>query len=405
MKIAIIKEGKFPPDRRAPFSPEQLMKLKGSYGPDLDFIVQSSEIRCFKDEEYRQFGIEVAEDIGSCDVLMGIKEVPIEQLIPNKTYFFFSHTFKKQPYNRKLLKAILDKNIELIDYEVIKNSQGERLVAFGRWAGIIGAYNGFWTYGKKSGLYALKRGLECQDRKELNEELQKIQLPPVKIVVTGKGRVGKGVREVLDAIKIREVNAHDFVHHYYDEPVYALLSSSDYNRRKTDGAYDKDEFYTYPDKYESHFLKFAEVSDILIAAAFWDFRAPRLFELEDIRSEDFTISVIADITCDICGFIPTTLKASSPLDPVYDIDRETLQALPAFGKQNSISVMAIDNLPSELPRDASEDFGEQLSRFVIPELLKGKSEVLDKATLTKEGDLTLEFIYLRDFVNNEPQTS
>ena len=241
-------------DKRVPFSPNQLVKLKEAYGKDLDFIVQSSEIRCFKDDEYRQYGIEVVENIGGCDVLMGIKEVPIDQLIPNKTYFFFSHTFKKQPYNRKLLQAILEKNIELIDYEVIKNDQGERLVAFGRWAGIVGAYNGFWTYGKKSGLYELKRASVCQNRLELNEELHKIQLPPIKIVVTGKGRVGKGVREVLDAIKIREVSPHDLVHHYYDEPVFALLSSSDYNRRKTDGGYNKEEFYTYPEKYESHFL-------------------------------------------------------------------------------------------------------------------------------------------------------
>lgn len=405
MKIGIIKEGKIPSDKRVPFSPKQLLKLKESYRTDLDFIVQSSEFRCFKDEEYRQCGIEVVEDLGSCDVLMGIKEVPIEQLIPNKTYFFFSHTFKKQPYNRKLLKAIMEKNIELVDYEVIKNDQGERLVAFGRWAGIVGAYNGFWTYGKKSGLYELKRALACQDRLELNEELQKIQLPPIKIVVTGKGRAGKGVREVLDAIKVREVSPHDLVHQYYDEPVFAQLSSSDYNRRKTDGGYDKEEFYTHPEKYESHFLKFAEVSDILIGAAFWDLRAPRLFALEDIRSEDFNISVIADITCDISGSIPTTLKASSLLDPVYDIDRGTLQPLLAFGKQNSISVMAIDNLPSELPRDASEDFGDQLSQFVLPELLKEKSVVLDRATVTKEGDLTVEFIYLRDFVYDEPQNS
>ncbi|MDO9552704.1 NAD(P)-dependent oxidoreductase [Rhodonellum sp.] len=403
MKIGIIKEGKVPPDRRVPFTPKQLFKLKENYGAELEFLVQSSEIRCFQDEEYRQVGIEVVDDIGSCDVLMGIKEVPIDQLIPNKTYFFFSHTFKKQPYNRKLLKAILEKNIELIDYEVVKNDQGERLVAFGRWAGIVGAYNGFWAYGKKSGLYALKRAMACHDRLELNEELQKIQLPPIKIVVTGKGRVGKGVREVLDAIKIKEVSPHDLVHHYYDEPVFALLSSSDYNRRKTDGGYDKNEFYTYPEKYESHFLKFAEVSDILIGAAFWDYRAPRLFELEDIRSDDFNISVIADITCDIDGSIPTTLKASTPLDPVYDIDRQTLQAMPAFGKQNSISVMAIDNLPSELPRDASEDFGDQLTQYVIPELLKETSTVLDRATVTKEGDLTVEFIYLRDFVNDAPQ--
>lgn len=401
MKIGLIKEGKIPADKRVSFTPAQLASLAEIYAGQLSFFVESSQIRCFTDLEYQEAGIEVVEDISFCDLLMGIKEVPVDQLIANKTYLFFSHTIKKQAHNRNLLQAILEKNITLMDYELLKDQRGNRTVAFGRWAGIVGAYNGLWTYGQKSGLFDLKRAFDCFDREEVKRELLKVQLPPIKIVVTGTGRVAKGVMEVLDEVGIRSVPQKDFLLQYFDEPVYTVLSTSDYNRRKTDGGFDKEEFYSTPDKYESHFLKYTEVSDILIAAAFWDHRSPKLFQLEDISSEEFSLSVIADITCDIGGSIPTTVRVSTITDPVFDIDRDTYSELPAFGKQNSISVMAIDNLPTELPRDASEEFGTQLTEHFIPELILEKSKILEKATITKDGDLTIEFIYLKDYVEEK----
>lgn len=399
MKIGLIKEGKVPTDRRVPFTPKQLSYLSELYRDSLSFYVESSPLRCFSDDEYIQEGIEVVGDISFCDLLMGVKEVPVSQLIPNKSYIFFSHTIKEQPHNRKLLQSILEKNITLMDYEVLKDENGNRTVAFGHWAGIVGAYNGLWTYGKKSGLFDLKRALDCFDKEELEQELVKVVLPPIKIVVTGTGRVGKGVVEILEHIGIRQVGAKELLLQYFDEPVFTVLSTEEYYRRKTDGGYERQEFYSHPEKYESHFLKYTEVSDILMAAAYWDPKAPKLFKMEDIRSEEFSISVIADITCDIDGSIPTTVKTSSILNPIYDIDRESFEVLPAFGKQTSISVMAIDNLPTELPRNASEDFGNQLIQHLIPELLKEESKTLDKATIAKEGDLTIEFIFLNDYVN------
>lgn len=401
MKIGIIKEGKVPPDKRVPFTPSQLTFLQDTFQDQLSFVVEKSAVRCYTDEEYLDAGISVVEDISSCDLLMGIKEVPVEQLIPTKRYIFFSHTIKKQANNRKLLQMVLERGISLMDYEILVDEQGTRTVAFGKWAGVVGAYNGLWTYGKKSGLYDLKRAFECFDQDELTQELKKVQLPPIKIVVTGAGKVGRGVLEVLEKVGLKQVSTHDFLHVYYDEAVFTVLSTSDYNRRKTDGGYDRQEFYKAPQLYESHFLKFAEVSDIFIAAAYWDRRAPRLFELKDIQSEDFNISVIADITCDVDGSVPTTFHPTSIKDPVYDVDRQTLSEIAAFGKQTSISVMAIDNLPTELPRDASEDFGNQLIKHFIPELLKASSQVLDKASITKEGDLTIEYIYLQDFVEGK----
>lgn len=401
MKIGIIREGKNPPDRRAPFSPDQLKGLSTKYGSQVTFLIESSPARCYSDEEYRDAGIEVTDDITQADVLFGVKEVPVSQLIPEKTYFFFSHTIKGQSHNRKLLRAILDKNIRLIDYEVLKDKAGERVVAFGRWAGIVGAYNAFWTYGKKTALYDLKRASECKDLSELKLELKKVQLPPIKIVVTGAGRVGKGIKEILEVLNIPEVESHEFLHLYFEEPVFTVLSSSDYNRRKVDGGFDRDEFYAFPEKYESHFLKFAEAGEMLIAGAFWNPGAPRLFRMEDISSPDFALSVIADVTCDIDGSIPTTLRTSTILDPVYDIDRASGAEISAFGSQTSISVMAIDNLPCELPRESSVEFGKQLKQWVIPALLEDNAPILEKATIARDGDLTLEFMYLMDFVNFE----
>lgn len=399
MKIGIIREGKVPPDKRVAFTPSQLKELSATYGPEIQFLVQSSPFRSYTDEEFLDAGIQVAEDISEADVLFGVKEVPVDQLIPGKTYFFFSHTIKKQAKNLRLLQAILEKNIRLIDYEVLKDEKGDRVVAFGRWAGIVGAYNAFWTYGKKTGLYDLRRASECRDLQDLKFELKKVSLPPIKIVVTGSGRVGKGVLEVLQILKLTQVDTHDFLFQYYEEPVFVVLSSSDYNRRKSDGGFDREEFYSSPEIYESHFMKFAEAGEMLIAAAYWNPGAPRLFELSDINSPDFSLSVIADVTCDVGGSIPTTVRSSTILDPVYDIDRETGLEIEAFGKQTSISVMAIDNLPCELPRESSLEFGKQLIQWVVPELREEYSPILERATIARDGDLTLEYMYLSDFVN------
>jgi len=400
MKIGIIREGKIPADQRSPFTPDLLHEIQKTFGNHLSICVEKSEFRCFTDEEYTQQGIEVVTDLSAVDVLFGVKEVPIAQLIPGKTYFFFSHTIKKQPKNQALLQAILAKSIRLIDYELLKNPEGERVVAFGRWAGIVGAYNAFWTYGKKTGLFEIKRASACRDLEDLKVELKKVLLPPIKITVTGRGRVGKGVLEILGILGIREVEPQEFLSTDFDEPVFVCLSSADYLRRKSDGGYDQADFYAHPEAYESHFLPFAKAGEILIAAAYWDPKAPRLFELPAIQSPDFSISVIADITCDLDGSIPTTQRATTILDPVYDVDRATGEELPPFGKQRSISVMAIDNLPCELPRESSAEFARQLREWVIPELGKEISPILEKATIARDGDLTLEFMYLSDYVSD-----
>lgn len=400
VRLGLIREGKIPPDKRVPFTPPQTEEIRQRF-PNVKVVCEKSEIRCFGDEEYRALGIEVQSELSDCDILMGIKEVPLDGLIPGKTYMFFSHTIKKQPYNKKLLQEILKKNIRLIDYEALKDRRGNRLVAFGRFAGIVGAYNGLWTYGKRSGAFNLRRAYECFDVNDLKLELRKVKLSPVRIILTGSGRVGKGAMETLDTAGIRKVNAADFLHKTFDEPVYVQLASSDYHSRIDGGSFIREEFHSHPERYKSDFLNFTKVADILMAGAFWNPKAPVLFTIEEMRSEDFRIKIIADITCDINGSIPSTKKASTIVDPLYDYDPETDDLKPALTDEKYITVMAIDNLPCELPRSASEEFGRDLLDKVLPLLIEGKDkeEVIKRATIADKGALTYHFRYLQDYVS------
>jgi saccharopine dehydrogenase (NAD+, L-lysine-forming) len=399
IKIGLIREGKIPPDKRVAFTPLQVEEIEQRF-PHVKVLCETSDIRCFKDGEYKALDIEVTDNIQSCDILMGIKEVPIASIIPEKTYLFFSHTLKKQPYNQKLFQAALTKKIRLIDYEALKDRQGNRLVAFGRFAGIVGAYNGLWTYGNRYKKFSLRRAFECFDVNDLKLELRKVKLPPVKILLTGSGRVGKGAMETLDSARIRKVNIHDFLYHKFDEPVYIQLSSADYHTRKEGGHFNREEFHRYPDRYFSHFIDFTKVTDIFLAGAFWNPRAPVLFTREDMLVSDFRIRIIADITCDINGSIPSTQRASTIPDPIYDYDPVTNSTHPPFSNDAFVSVMTVDNLPCELPRSSSEEFGRDLiDRILKPLLIEDSEGVIDRATVTNNGQLTNHFSYLQDYAS------
>ena len=400
-KIALIREGKTPPDKRVAFTPLQAEEIQQRFA-DVQIVAERSDIRCFKDEEYAGLDIELRDKVDDCDIMMGIKEVPIEFLIAGKTYLFFSHTLKKQPYNRKLLQAALSKNIRLIDYEALKDRHGNRLVAFGRYAGIVGAYNGLWTYGKRYGGYALRRAFECFDVNDLKLEVGKVNLPPVKILLTGAGRVAKGAMETLDSARIRKVSVYDYLHRQFAEPVYAQLSSGDYHVRKEGGHFNREEFHQYPERYRSTFGNFLGATDMLLAGAYWNPKAPVLFSREDMVSENFRIRIVADITCDIKGSIPSTKMASTIPEPIYDYDATSDSTYEPFTNDRFVSVMAVDNLPCELPRSASEEFGRDLiDRILVPLLTNDPDGVIERATITSAGNLTRHFQHLHDYAFGE----
>lgn len=400
--IGIIREEKTPPDNRVPLSPRQCKELETKFGARIK--IQPSPIRCFMDEEYRKAGISVTEDMSDCEILLGVKEVPVDLLILNKTYFFFSHTIKRQAHNRKLLQAILKKNIRLIDYETLTDAEGNRLIAFGKFAGMVGAHNALWTYGERTGRFHLPRMKDLHDYEAAKSVYQTVDFPPVKIVLTGTGRVSSGAVTVLRDMGIRQVSPEDFLEKTFDHAVFTQLDSTHYVRMKNGQPFKKEDFYTHPDIFESAFLPFAKISDIMINGIYWDNRAPAFFDLHEMKSPDFGLEVIADVTCDIApvSSIPSTLRASTIANPVFGFDPLTGKETNPF-QTGVIDMMTIDNLPNELPRDASEAFGNQLLDRVAPELFKEKSAVLERATIAEKGHLTERFAYLTDFVNeNSP---
>jgi len=400
MKFGILKERKSTPDRRVVFSPDELAKIKQMY-PACTVKVESSDIRVFSDEQYHNMGIEVTNDVSDCDVLFGVKEVPVEFLIPNKSYFFFSHTIKKQPYNRKLLQAILDKNIELYDHETIVDAHYRRLIGFGRYAGIVGAYNAFRAFGIKFELYKMPKAATLSGKDALIMQLKRLVLPPLKIVVTGTGKVGNGIKEILDAIKIKEVSPENFLAKKYTQAVYTQIDVLEYNKRKDGQDLDFNDFYKNPSEYESNFERFTKVSDLFIAGHFYGNGAPEILTRQMLQAPDCALKVVADVSCDVNGPIACTLRASTIDEPIYGYLPSENKEVDVFHPA-AIVVMAVDNLPCELPKDASEGFGEMFTEYVIPAFFNGdKDGILKRAKMTSNGKLTERFSYLQDYVDGK----
>ena len=398
MKFTLIKERKSPPDRRVVFSPETFLQAKKLF-PSATFTVESSNIRVFSDQDYGKHGLLIEKAIDKPQVLLGVKEVPVEALIPNTSYFFFSHTIKKQPYNRKLLKAVLDKNITLYDHEVITNAKGIRLIGFGRYAGIVGAYNGFRAWGMRFNSWELPKANTLDNQKELITVLKQLQLPAIKILLTGNGKVARGAMEMLDAMGIQKVSVEDYLCKSFSNVVYCQADVMDYNKRKDGSSGNMQDFFNNPGVYETNFTRFTSETDLFIAGHFYGDGAPAFFTKEQAASSSFNIKVIADISCDIECPIPTTLRASTIAEPVYGYHRingtET-----DFNHPDAITVMAVDNLPCELPKDASVGFGDMFLKAVLPAFFnKDADGILERARMTSNGKLTPRFAYLQDYVN------
>lgn len=400
MKFGIVKERKNPPDRRVVFTPEELVRLQQQH-PEVTVQVESSDIRVFSDENYSKLGIEVAEDISDCDVFFGVKEIPVDALLPNKKYFFFSHTIKKQSHNQKLLRAILDKNIELYDHETIVDVNNKRLIGFGRYAGIVGAYNGFRAFGIKYDLFNLPKAETLKSKEDLVARLKRQTLPNIKIVLTGHGKVGMGAKEILDGMKIKQVSTNDFLTKIYSQAVYTQIDVLDYNKRWDGQVLDKTDFYRNPQEYTSNFERFTKVADIFMAGHFHANGSPAILTLEMLKKSDLKIKVVADISCDVEGPIASTLRASTIAEPFYGFLPIENKEVP-YTHPGSIMVMSVDNLPCELPKDASEGFGEMFMEHVIPAFFNNdKDGILARAKMTENGKLTQRFAYLQEYVDGK----
>lgn len=398
LTIGLIREGRIPPDHRVALTPLQCQSLMKQF-PDVKIVVQSSAVRCFTDEEYQAHGVPVQEEMENCDLLLGIKEVPEAQLIPGKTYMFFSHTIKKQPFNRDMLKTILARNIRIIDYELLKDDEGSRLLGFGEYAGIVGAHYALLMHGARSSAYSLPPAHEFEDYQSLISNYQKVNFPPFKVALAGGGRAGNGARKILRGAKIREVAPEEFRNEVFDEPVFTWLGIENLYKRKDGKAMTKADFKAHPEEHQSNFMAYAPFTDVLINAIYWDSRIPRHFEIADTTKPDFQVKTIADVTCDIEGSIPITFHYTNREAPYYGYDSQNHQITEPF-KSGTIDVMAIENLPDELPKDASRDFGQLLMDYILPYYIDDpRHPVLERATIAECGKLTTPFSYLKDYVN------
>ncbi len=400
LRVGILRETRNPPDRRVPLTPPQIVALEELY-PNVEFFVQPSDYRCYSNEEYEYLDIPLKEDLRDCDILMGVKEVDKRTFIQGKTYLFFAHVVKKQPHNLEMFRAMAEKCISLIDFEYLTTDKGQRVVAFGRHAGIVGAYNGLRARGIKTNKFKLKPAYQCHDLDEMWAGLRLIELKPgLKILITGDGRVSHGAMETLGIANVVQVAPVDYLNIDFEVPVFCQLSPEHYTRHKKGLKFNFSHFTKFPQEYESTFLPYTKVTDILITGHYWDPRSPLFFTKDDMKRSDFRISVIADISCDMNGPIPSTLRATTISDPFYAYNPFLEIEEPVFSKHTDITVMSIDNLPGELPRDASLEFGKMLMSNVLHDLLSEiASPMIERATILKDGSLTPGYNYLNDYLN------
>jgi saccharopine dehydrogenase (NAD+, L-lysine forming) len=399
LRVGILRETRNPPDRRVPLTPPQITALEETY-PYVQFFVQPSDIRCYSNEEYEYLDIPLREDLRDCDILLGVKEIDRRTFIPGKIYMFFAHVAKKQLHNLDMFREMAARELTFIDFEYLTDEKGQRVVAFGRHAGIVGAYNGLRARGIKTNKFKLKPAYQCHDLDEMWAGLRKIELQKgLKILVTGEGRVAGGAIETMNVANVVQVKPEDFLTREFDVPVFCQVGPQNYTRHKDGRKFSFSHFTKFPHEYEPEFLPFACVTDILITGHYWDPRSPHFFTREDIQKPEFRISVIADISCDINGPIPSTHRATTISDPFYGYNPYQGIEEPAFSRPTNITVMSIDNLPGELPRDASQDFGRMLISNVLHDLLLGnESPMISRATILKNGRLTSRYSYLNDYL-------
>ena len=405
--LGIIRESR-KDETRTPLAPKHIKELKKKF-PGIKINIQSSKKRCFNDEEYSKTGATINEDLNFSDLILGVKEVDTNILLNRKKYLFFSHTSKIQPDNsaaaqgtpgmdkKDLLKKILEKKITLIDYDNIRNSAGARYLGFGRFSGIVGCYNSLALYENFLNNLKLPRAFEINNYTLLKNTLTNQKFSKIKILITGDGRVSKGVLELLQFTNINQVSKDVFIKKKFDEPVFCNLKTSDYVTENPVNEFDLQHFIKNPKKYVSIAEKYLVQTDLLISAHYWDPESPKIFELKNLYKFN-KLQVIGDITCDINGSIPTTLKSTSIEEPYFYLDRNKHNEIKA--SSNSLAIMAVDNLPSELSRDSSEEFGDGIVSKILPYIINHDDGRIHNATIIKNGNFLPKYSYLKKYISN-----
>jgi len=393
--LAVLREARID-ENRAPLSPTQITNILNKFS-NIKIIVQPSKRRCFKDEDYLKAGAKIEEGLSLADIIFGVKEVDISTLIKDKTYLFFSHTSKVRQYigqviedkaiiyKKELLKEVIKKKITLIDYENLRDVSGEgyRYLGFGRFAGIIGTYNTLNLYLKLFNEQPIPRAFEINNYEQIKKIINKQNFNKIKILLTGSGRASKGAIEMLEHANIKQVSINDYLNKKYNKAIFSNISARDHVERKNGKDISKVKNYLFD-------------TDMLITCHYWDPRFPKLFSPKQINEFE-NLKIIGDVTCDINGSVPTTIRSTSIAKPYYSINTDSMKEIELGNK--GIAVMAVDNLPSELPRDASEEFGDSIISEILPYLIDKDDGRINRATTASNGNFCSKFDYLNDFIN------
>ncbi len=405
--IGIVKEYRSD-EKRTPLVPQDI-ELMLKQNSNLNFLVQPSKNRCFSDEEYLNKGAKLSENLDQCDYIFGVKEIEPTLIIPNKSYIFFSHTAKVQSDNsaaaqgtpgmdkKELLKEIEKKNITLIDYENIRDNTNKRYLGFGRFAGIVGCYNSLNLYLETFNLPTMPRAFHENSYEILKQNVAAREFPKAKIVITGDGRVARGSLEFMKYTKIKEISPQDYINKDFNEPVFCNLPTSCYTENIDGKKFELQHFINFPKKYISILDKYMKKTVMLISSHYWDPNSPKLFDKKNIYDYK-NLKVIGDITCDINGSIPTTIRSTSIENPYFYLNKSTF--LEDKKNNNTFAIMAVDNLPSELPRDSSMEFSSGIVNEVMPYLIGEDDGRIERATITAKGQLLPRYSYLKSYINN-----
>jgi alanine dehydrogenase len=434
VRVGMRREDKSRWERRAPITPRDAAELAQQHG--IALCVQPSPIRVFSEEEYRAAGATVQEDLAGCPVILAVKEIPLSFFEPGKTYVFFSHVVKGQPHNMPMLRRIIDLGCNLIDYERVVDDGGRRLIFFGRYAGLAGAIETLWALGRRlawegipTPFERLRHTYEYHDLAEVQQDLVRAReeiraggipqaIRPLVIGVTGYGNVARGVWEILDLLPIQRI-----------EPAEApLVQGGDHGRSTIYAAtfreehlvepissargFDLQEYYAHPERYRGVFERFVPYLTAVVNAIYWDLRYPRLITKATLRTlyegARPRLRVIGDISCDIEGSMECTARATSPDDPVFVFDPKTEEVTSGVAG-DGVVVMAVDILPSELPRDASADFSGVLKPYLpaiacadysLPFQQLDLPPEIKRAMIVYHGELTPAYRHLAEYLES-----
>jgi alpha-aminoadipic semialdehyde synthase len=432
VKVGIRREDKNKWEGRVPLIPEDIKKLIRE--KDIDVLIQPSSIRAYSDQEYEEAGAIVQEDLSKCDLILAVKEIPIDFFQPKKTYMFFSHTIKGQDYNIPIIKKMMRLKDNLIDYETITNEKGRRLIFFGRFAGLAGMMDTFWALNKrlkyesiKSPLDHLKPTLEYeslakakQHYREVGEVLKSQGLPgtitPLVVGISGYGNVSHGAQEMIDLLPHQDIKAAELENlvesgNYANNKIYKVVfKEEDMVQRLNGNPFKLADYYQHPENYTSKFKQYLPYLTVLVNAIYWDERYPRLITKKHTQelyaSPDTKLKVIGDISCDIEGAIEPTVKITNPGNPVFVYDTQKETAVDGVHGKGPV-ILAVDNLPCEIARDSSRAFSQALMDL-LPEILDcdftNDFQDLDidrkikKAIILYNGQLTPDYYYLNEYL-------